>query len=1776
MIKKILFANALGIWLSTFGFAFQQEPITTFPYLETFDSNGGALPADWTITEEDSWSWIINSGVTIFPGTGPNTDHTTFESTGDGFFMHTAILSSVTSGSIARLKTPEIDLSGIAAPTLLFHYHMFGSNIGTLQVNVLSEGETVTTTLLEITGQQHASGDEPYSQAEVFLEAFRDQVISLEFAGSAVGGFNNQIAIDDVRLEESTRDLALIDIPFPGTDVFGEDVVVIEIQNQSLEALEVETFQVSYFVDETLAATETLTASLIPEEVLSYTFQTTFDFSNSGSQRIRAEVELAGDREATNDAFEKVVVNTPFIGNYTMTQNAPGVGVFGLPIFGTETLEVFLQKSDEDHRTFSATYLGGESTDFTFIILPNFIDGTAEAFFQEQEVAEVVCEASGLPVVLQPADLPGILDLNDDDTFTMTLEENANDCGIADATFTLVKDAIGPDLVVEEVLGPLNGELNAASPVSFIMRNVGPIGVAAPAVSIVLDGVEVIRETVGQPVAAGQSIAYTTTATLDLSAPQSFDLEVVLEAARDINLENNALAVRLDNFERQALEALYHAWSGDEWTDNTHWLSDAPLGSWFGVEVNGDNRVTELNLTANNLVGAIPNEIGDLSHLTFLGLDFNALAGNLPASIWDLTLLTVLSMEGNSLDGHILPDIGSLNNLEYFNVSDNDFSGSIPEELGALAELEVLFLNDNDFSGEIPAAFGDLSKLVVADLDRNQLTGEIPSALGNLSNLKELDLNQNQLVGSIPTELGNLGALEFLDLGANGLSGLIPLSLADLGNLKVLLLAGNNLSGGIPPELGSLVDLERLELSNNQLIGNIPSELGNLGRLDQLNFDNNQLSGPIPSELGALSNLVDLELQSNSLEGAVPQELTDLINLRRLNLSRNHLTSLPTFDNGTLGGLEFFEAQENAFGFDALLPNISVLTEYTPQANVDEEETLTPNEVTSITLEVTERTALNEYQWLKDGTAIAGANDPSFTIAELSVSDEGEYTCRISNPGAPLLTLTRNTIFLEVNEAPTSVILDNTTIAENQPTGTLVANLTATDPDEDETFTFSLSGTDAASFQVEGNELQSAEAFNFESQSVYSVTVTATDFGGLAVSEDFTITVIDENESPTAVNLDKTMIAENQSAGTVVGTLTAPDPDDGDTFTFSLAGDDAASFQLADAELQSAEAFDFEVQSNYSVTVTVADEGGLTISDDFTINVIDENESPTAVTLDNTTIAENRSAGTVVGTLSVSDPDGGDTFTFSLSGDDATSFQLDGAEFQSTEVFDFEVQSSYSVTVTVTDEGGLAISDDLTITVIDESESPIALALDNATIVENRSKGSLVGNLTAIDPDAGDTFNFTLSGDDAASFQVAGAELQSADVFDFEVQSSYLVTITATDEGGLTISDDFTITVIDENESPAAVTMDNAAIAENPSAGTVVGTLSVSDPDVGDTFTFSLSGDDASSFQVDGAELQSAEVFDFEAQPSYSVTITATDEGGLTISDDFTITVIDENESPVAVALDNTTILENRSTGTLVGKLTATDPDVGDTFTFSLSGDDASSFQVAGAKLQTAEVLDFEIQSSYTITVTTTDGGGLTAIADFNVTVIDENEAPTDILLDGNEVLENLPVGTVIGDLTATDPDAGDTFSFTIADDTPTFQIVGSELQTARVLDFDIESEFEVLIEVSDAEGLTLQKAFLIVVLDEVALSATMLETQAIRIYPNPSSGRFNLEWPSTLKVFEWLITDLSGNALMGSTDVGLPRALFEVDVSALANGIYALQLRTNEGTFTKRLVLSR
>ncbi|MBV8255897.1 MAG: cadherin domain-containing protein [Chitinophaga sp.] len=693
-----------------------------------------------------------------------------------------------------------------------------------------------------------------------------------------------------------------------------------------------------------------------------------------------------------------------------------------------------------------------------------------------------------------------------------------------------------------------------------------------------------------------------------------------------------------------------------------------------------------------------------------------------------------------------------------------------------------------------------------------------------------------------------------------------------------------------------------------------------------------------------------------------------------------------------------------------------------------------------------------------------------------------QFTDAVGRPNAQGGPITVNGV---LNHAPTDIALDNSTIAENKAIGTLIGNFSTTDVDPGNTFTYTLSGADAASFAVNGSQLISNVVFDYEVKSSYQVTVTATDNYGASFTKTFTITVLDANEPPTDITLSNSSIDEFKPQGTLVGTLSTTDPDAGDTFTYTFAGGaDDASFSIVGNQLKSNAVFNYALKNTYQIKIKVTDVGGLSFMKDFVITVIAT--VPTSISLDNTTVINGSPVGTLVGNLSATSPIPGDNLTYGFAGgpDDA-SFTIVGNQLKVNTVVDYATKNTYNIAIYVSGSGG-TFSKPFVIKVI--NHAPTDINLDNTAVPEGSAVGTTVGNLTATDVDAGDTFTYTFAGGtDDGAFTISNNQLKTAAVFNYATKNTYNIKIKVTDAGGLSYTKDFVITVTKVNHAPTDISLDNTAVPEGSAVGTTVGNLTATDVDAGDTFTYSFAGGtDDGAFTIVNNQLKTAAVFNYATKSTYNIKIKVTDAGGLSYTKDFVITVTKVNHAPTDISLDNNKVPEGSAIGTVVGNFTATDPDAGDTFTYSFAGGtDDAQFTISGNQLKTAAVFNYATKNTYSIKIKVTDAGGLSFTKDFTINVTSTNSAPTNITLDKNTILDKAAVGTLIGSFSATDPDAGETFTWAFAGgpDDAQFKLTGNQLFSNAAINYLQKSSYTVRIRVTDHGGLTFEKDFVINVL---------------------------------------------------------------------------------------------
>ena len=666
------------------------------------------------------------------------------------------------------------------------------------------------------------------------------------------------------------------------------------------------------------------------------------------------------------------------------------------------------------------------------------------------------------------------------------------------------------------------------------------------------------------------------------------------------------------------------------------------------------------------------------------------------------------------------------------------------------------------------------------------------------------------------------------------------------------------------------------------------------------------------------------------------------------------------------------------------------------------------------------------------------------------------------------------------------------TVAENTAAGEDIGNPVAANDANGDTLTYALSGTDAASFDIDPatGQLMTKVALDYETKATYSVTVAASDSGGLSDSIDVTITVTNVEGVGMLTGDASDDYAENGTAA--VGTYTADGPV---AASWSLEGDDMGAFSIggSSGELMFASPPDFEAPTDmgmdnmYQVTVK-AEAGGEMDMMDVTVTVTNVEE-----------------IGMLTGNASVDYPendtvavetymaDGPVAASWSVEGDDMGAFTIGSSSgelmFRSPPDFeapaDMGMVNMYMVTV-MAEAGGEMDMMEVMVTVTDMDEDGVVTLMPATAPVV----GTPV-TATLDDPDGGVTditwqwHTVELPGE---PLEITGETGETYTPVGGDVGVHLQAEATYTDAHGMQTKEQTTDgVVVSRNtapEFPATETGDRS-VAENTAAGDNVGDpVTAMDADRDDTLTYALSGTDAASFDIDEmtGQLMTKDALDSETKASYMVVVTATDGSGANDTQMVTITVTDVDEQPV-VAGEATSDYPEKGEAA-VAAYTGTDPE-GVTVTWSLSGDDAEDFEISEDGMLTFKEspnfeapADMDTNNVYMVTVEASDGTTDNVMQAVTVTVTNVDEPGMVTLWAGADALTMAPqVGeTITG--AVMDPDGGETVetwqwakTMDTADMSSWMPITGATNAAYMVMEGDTGYHLRVMATYTDAAG---------------------------------------------------------------------------------------------------------
>ena len=570
----------------------------------------------------------------------------------------------------------------------------------------------------------------------------------------------------------------------------------------------------------------------------------------------------------------------------------------------------------------------------------------------------------------------------------------------------------------------------------------------------------------------------------------------------------------------------------------------------------------------------------------------------------------------------------------------------------------------------------------------------------------------------------------------------------------------------------------------------------------------------------------------------------------------------------------------------------------------------------------------------------------------------------------------------------------------------------------DETISFTISNNPGNHFEIVGDntlKIRSGGAVDYEAlaSGTISVTIRVTDAAGLTKSQVITMVIQDVAEPPSANSLT-CYVPEATAVNQIAGSTTAG------------AGGDICMVQATAAG---------EEELEYSIT-----------------------------------------GGNSEGKFSIQDCSGIIFVEGDLEYDGSDSSQWSG-----------DANHQYSLTVTITGAGDATITTTVIMNILPVNEAPVfsdfaASVAENAavtSVIALDGGGSIASRVS--DPDAGDTTLYAITGgngDNKFAIDENSGVITLQNTVDYESLASesytYVLTVQVSDSGGLSDTATFTVTITDSDEPPTFpaqngifATVYEVGASQGSAVDDNVGArLIASDQDAGSTAAYTISaGNNNDAFKISTAQdtsgdfnyyygqlqVKTPSAFDFEdaAKNSFTLTILATDNTGLTDSVQVTINVLNANEAPVLVP-QTFSVLESAAAGDQVGTnlLENASDDEGDDITFSVTSRGADSsgmtFNVAedtgAVTIAAGRSLDHETVGQYTYTIQVSDPSGATSTASLTINVGDVEEAPTFTNAPDGEVDENMGANALVGlgaqplTYSVADDDVGDEVTFTIVD----------------------------------------------------------------------------------------------------------------------------------------------
>ncbi|XP_034298784.1 protocadherin Fat 4 [Pantherophis guttatus] len=752
------------------------------------------------------------------------------------------------------------------------------------------------------------------------------------------------------------------------------------------------------------------------------------------------------------------------------------------------------------------------------------------------------------------------------------------------------------------------------------------------------------------------------------------------------------------------------------------------------------------------------------------------------------------------------------------------------------------------------------------------------------------------------------------------------------------------------------------------------------------------------------------------------------------------------------------------------------------------------------------------------------------TISQLDREEQEHYSLHVlatdlGNPALSSVALV-NVSLLDVNDnSPLFYPIQYFAhIQENEPAGSYVVTVSASDPDLglNGRVRYSISAGDTSRFQIHSQTgvITTKTTLDREEKTAYQLQVVASDGGNLQSQNQaiVTVTVLDTQDNPPVFTQEiySFVVFENVALGYHVGSVSAHTMDLNINITYLITtGDQKGMFEINKMTglITTASIIDREEQTFYQLKVVAS---GGTITGDALVNItvrdLNDNSPHFLHAVESVNVVENWNTGHTIFQAKAVDPDEGANgmVAYSLKQNPKNLFSIDEQSGAISLIGLLDVNDgSYQVEIMASDLGVPERSSSfiLTVSVHDVNDNPPVFDQLSYEVVisETEPVNSRFFSVHASDKDSGTNGEIAyniIEGNTGDAFGVfPDGQLYIKSELDREVQDRYTLLVEASDRAVEPLSATVNVTVIlqDVNDNRPLFNSTNYVFyyEEEQKGESFVGKISAVDKDCGSNgevrYLFAhmqpdfelnaLSGEITSTHQLDRESLMRQ-----RGAAVFTLTVIAVDQGlPKPLKDQAIVQVylkdINDNAPKFLKELYQATISELAPNLTQVLRVSASDVDEGNNGLIHYSiieGNEENQFVIDTGTGQVTLIgkLDHEATAFYSLTIQAVDSGTdpLSSLSMLNINVLDENDNspsfPKTILF--VDILENMRIGELVTSATATDSDSGDNadlnYSITGTNNHGTFSISPNtaSIFLSKKLDFETQSLYKLNITAKD------------------------------------------------------------------------------------------------------------